>query len=57
MRNVTPATVKSYAQQSPEVRARFDRLKARDVILDVRGLNKIFISKAGSTVAPTPSAH
>jgi NitT/TauT family transport system ATP-binding protein len=51
MRNVTLATVKSYAQQSPEVRARFDRLKARDVILDVRGLNKIFSSKAGSTVA------
>jgi NitT/TauT family transport system ATP-binding protein len=33
------------------VRARFERLKARDVILDVRGLNKNFVSAQRSTVA------
>ncbi len=36
-----------YTQQSAEVRARFERLKSREVILDVRGLNKHF----GATVA------
>jgi NitT/TauT family transport system ATP-binding protein len=37
----TPVPV-PYTQQSAEVRARFERLKAREVILDVRGLNKNF---------------
>jgi NitT/TauT family transport system ATP-binding protein len=40
-----------YREQSPEVRARFERLKARDVILDVRGLNKNFGAGPKSTLA------
>ena len=45
------APLTSYLQQSAEVRGRFERLKARDVILDVRGLNKNFVSAQRSTVA------
>ena len=40
-----------YQEQAPEVRARFDRLKQRPVVLDVRGLGKIYQSRAGETVA------
>jgi NitT/TauT family transport system ATP-binding protein len=32
----------SYLEQSPDVRARLDRMKAREVILDVHHLNKLF---------------
>src|SRR5664279_3497873 len=49
--NVKTAPLTSYLQQSAEVRGRFERLKARDVILDVRGLNKNFVSAQRSTVA------
>lgn len=48
---VSAAALMPYSQQSPEVRARFERLKARDVILDVRGLNKNFGSGPSATVA------
>ncbi|HET7851958.1 MAG TPA: ABC transporter ATP-binding protein [Methyloceanibacter sp.] len=41
----------SYLDQSPAVRARFERLKARDVILRVEHLSKVFTSRAGSTLA------
>jgi NitT/TauT family transport system ATP-binding protein len=41
----------SYLDQSPGVHARFERLKARDVILRVKHLSKVFTSRAGSTVA------
>jgi NitT/TauT family transport system ATP-binding protein len=41
----------SYLDQSPAVRARFERLKARDVILRVEHLSKRFTSHAGSTLA------
>jgi len=41
----------SYLDQSPPVRARFERLKARDVILRVEHLCKEFTSRAGSTLA------
>ena len=41
----------SYLDQSEAVRARFDRLKARDVILDVRHLTKIFNVRGKETVA------
>jgi NitT/TauT family transport system ATP-binding protein len=52
MHNIAKAApLMAYLQQSPEVRARFERLKARDVILDVRGLNKNFVSAQRSTVA------
>jgi len=48
---VTDPTLRSYRQQSPAVRARFERLKARPVILDVRGLNKTFVSGKRATIA------
>jgi NitT/TauT family transport system ATP-binding protein len=38
-------------EQSPAVRDRFQRLKARDVILDVRNLSKTFSVKGKSTTA------
>ncbi len=41
----------SYLDQSPNVRARFGRLKARDVILRVDKLTKVFESRAASTLA------
>jgi NitT/TauT family transport system ATP-binding protein len=41
----------SYLHQTPEVRARFDRLKARDVILTVNDLGKIFSARQKETVA------
>jgi NitT/TauT family transport system ATP-binding protein len=41
----------SYLEQTAQVRARFDRLKAREVILDVQHLNKLFGSGARLTTA------
>lgn len=41
----------SYLEQSPGVKARFDRLKQREVILDVRNLNKVFDSPQGGITA------
>jgi len=41
----------SYLSQSQDVRARFDRLKARDEILQVRHLTKIFETGTQSTTA------
>lgn len=41
----------SYKEQSPEVRARFERLKQRPVVLDVQHLGKVFRSQDGETVA------
>jgi NitT/TauT family transport system ATP-binding protein len=41
----------SYREQSTAVRARFERLKAREVILTVSGLHKNFDSEGKSTVA------
>jgi len=40
-----------YLNLAPDVRARFDRLKARDVILKVDHLSKIFETREGRTVA------
>jgi NitT/TauT family transport system ATP-binding protein len=48
---VSPPSLPSYLEQSAEVRARFDRLKSRDVILDVRHLGKTFGSGQGATTA------
>jgi NitT/TauT family transport system ATP-binding protein len=45
------APAKAYTKQSPAVRARFKRLRAREVILDVRALTKHFGTGQGSTVA------
>src|SRR6202171_6127453 len=47
----SPASLPSYLAQTAEVRARFDRLKAREVILDVQHLNKFFGSGQRSTTA------
>ncbi|HUD52504.1 ABC transporter ATP-binding protein [Parvibaculum sp.] len=44
-------TLPSYLEQSDEVRARFDRLKSRDVILKVKALGKTFQTRNKETVA------
>ncbi|HVZ51179.1 MAG TPA: ABC transporter ATP-binding protein, partial [Pseudolabrys sp.] len=41
----------SYRDQSDAVRARFERLKSREVILKVENLTKIFTTAKGSTLA------
>jgi NitT/TauT family transport system ATP-binding protein len=41
----------SYLDQSPKVRERFERLKARPVILNVRNLGKVFTGRGKETVA------
>lgn len=41
----------SYRDQSESVRQRFDKLKAREVILEVKGLNKQFDTPQGSVLA------
>ena len=41
----------SYLDQSPEVKARFDRMKARETILEVRHLEKRFTAGKRETVA------
>ncbi len=41
----------SYLDQSQAVRERFDRLKARDVILTVRNLGKVYTARNRETVA------
>jgi len=48
---VMPRPLPSYLEQSPDVRARFDRLKARDIILRVAKLSKVFNSHGRSTLA------
>ena len=48
---VMARSLPSYLDQSPDVCARFDRLKARDVILRVDGLSKVFNSHGRSTLA------
>jgi len=44
-------TLPSYLEQSDAVRTRFEKLKQRPVILDVKGLNKNYESPQGLTVA------
>ncbi len=44
-------TLPSYLQQSDAVRARFDKLKKREVILDVKNLGKTFESPQGTVTA------
>jgi NitT/TauT family transport system ATP-binding protein len=48
---VAPLALPSYLDQTPDVRARFERLKSREVILDVQNLYKIFKSGERSTTA------
>jgi NitT/TauT family transport system ATP-binding protein len=44
-------TQAAYLDLAPEVRARFDRLRAREVILKVDRLTKVFETRGGRTVA------
>jgi NitT/TauT family transport system ATP-binding protein len=46
-----PQSIPAYLLQSEAVRARFERLKARDVILEVRDLGKRFATPTGEHVA------
>ena len=46
-----PQAVPDYLLQSPEVRARFERIQQREVILEVKDLGKTFDSTEGQTVA------
>jgi NitT/TauT family transport system ATP-binding protein len=48
---VPPNTLPSYLDQAAAVRARFARLKEREVILKVDNLNKVFTTGKGSTLA------
>jgi NitT/TauT family transport system ATP-binding protein len=48
---ISSASLPSYLEQSADVRARFERLKAREVILDVQHLSKVFGSAPRSTRA------
>jgi NitT/TauT family transport system ATP-binding protein len=51
MDDASKKALPSYLEQSPAVRERFDKLKARDVILEVKGLNKTYKTAKGETVA------
>lgn len=44
-------TLPSYREQSPEVAARFERLRERPVTLEVRNLTKVFESSRGKVTA------
>ena len=48
---MTGLALPSYLDQSTEVRARFERLKSREVVLEVKGLNKTFESAQGQVTA------
>jgi NitT/TauT family transport system ATP-binding protein len=48
---LAPGSLPSYLDQPPEVRARFDRLKAREVILSVNHLYKEFSAGNRATLA------
>src|SRR5262245_11444117 len=46
-----PSALPPHLRQSPEVAARLDRMKAREVILEVRNLSKVFRSGEHTTTA------
>ncbi len=48
---VMPRSLPSYLDQSPDVRARIERLKAREIILRVGQLSKVFNSHGRTTLA------
>ena len=51
-KNVMPAFVdQSYLDQSSEVKSRFEKLKKRDVILEVKNLDKVYKTSKGETIA------
>lgn len=47
----TPLVLPSYLEQSAEVQSRFERLKNREVVLEVKGLQKVFDSPQGQVTA------
>src|SRR5882724_11363890 len=47
----TTSHLPSYLEQSEAVQSRFDRLKSREVILEVRNLDKIYETAKGETTA------
>jgi NitT/TauT family transport system ATP-binding protein len=49
--SVAPLNLPSYKEKSPEVAARFDRIRARPVVLSIRNLKKTFDTKDGSHIA------
>jgi NitT/TauT family transport system ATP-binding protein len=49
--SVTPLQLPDYREKSPEVAARFEKIKQRPVVLTVRDLQKTFETKDGSHVA------
>lgn len=51
MKQSTEQKLPSYLDQSDAVKARFNRLKSRDVILEVKGLNKVYKSAKGDVAA------
>ena len=51
MNNNSNPAQHDYLQQSDAVKARFDKLKSREVILEVKNLNKVFKSAKGDTTA------
>jgi NitT/TauT family transport system ATP-binding protein len=46
-----PVELPSYLEMEPEVRARFERIRQRPVVLELDGLEKRFESRQGSTLA------
>lgn len=48
---MTNLELPSYLEQSDKVRSRFERLKQRDVVLEVKGLHKTFDSAQGQVTA------
>lgn len=48
---MTRIELPSYLDQKPEVRARFDEIKQREVILDVKSLGKVYDSANGPVTA------
>jgi NitT/TauT family transport system ATP-binding protein len=51
MDNTQKAALPNYLAQSEAVRARFEKLKQREVILEVKGLNKVYKTAKGETTA------
>ena len=51
MKDNSIPTQQDYLHQSDQVKARFDKLKSREVILEVKNLDKVFKSAKGETTA------
>lgn len=51
MATINTSHLPSYLTQSEAVKSRFDKLKSREVILEVKGLNKVYKTAKGETTA------